>query len=83
MDSLPRSIDLTLKAGDQTWHALGQALSLVARPDDGADVHEGSPDVPRVCEGLTEWRLGDGQVGYGMSEYVDQMVDGKPAGAAE
>jgi hypothetical protein len=83
VDSLPRSIDLTLKAGDQTWRALGQVVSLLARPDDGADAHNGLPDVTRVCEGLTEWRLGDGQVGYGMSEYVDQIVGGKPAGVAE
>ena len=28
---------------------------------------------------MTEWRLDDGQIGYGMSEYFDRIVDGQPA----
>jgi hypothetical protein len=29
---------------------------------------------------MTEWRWGD-RVGYGLSEYLDQIVDGQPVGA--
>ena len=46
-----------------------------------------SPDgeelVTRISEGLTEWTLDDGRVGYGLSEYLDQIVDGHPVGVAE
>src|SRR4051812_39566027 len=31
---------------------------------------------------MTEWTLDDGRVGYGLSEYLDQIVDGKPVGLA-
>ena len=33
----------------------------------------------RITEGMTEYRC-DGLVGYGLSEYLDQIVDGKPSG---
>ena len=33
----------------------------------------------RITEGMTEFRC-DGKTGYGMSEYLDQVVDGKPVG---
>jgi hypothetical protein len=39
--------------------------------------------VTRISEGMTEWRLEDGRVGYGLSEYLDQIVDGKPVGLDE
>jgi hypothetical protein len=28
---------------------------------------------------MTEWRC-DGKVGFGLSEYLDQIVDGRPVG---
>jgi hypothetical protein len=34
-------------------------------------------------EGLTRWTTADGKVGYGLSEYLDQIVDGAPVGLAE
>ena len=44
-----------------------------------------SPDgerlVTRISEGMTEWRA-DGRVGFGLSEYLDQIVDGQPVGVA-
>jgi hypothetical protein len=39
--------------------------------------------VTRISEGMTEWTLADGRVGYGLSEYLDQIVDGAPVGTAE
>jgi len=33
----------------------------------------------RITEGMTEYRC-DGKVGYGLSEYLDQIVDGRPSG---
>ena len=42
---------------------------------------EGEQLVTRISEGMTEWRC-DGKVGYGLSEYLDQIVDGQPVGVA-
>ena len=30
--------------------------------------------VTRIAEGMTEWRWGE-RVGYGLSEYLDHLVD--------
>jgi hypothetical protein len=42
---------------------------------------EGERLVTRITEGMTEWKC-RGKLGYGLSEYLDQIVDGKPVGAA-
>ena len=38
-------------------------------------------------EGMTQWRITGGEhqgaVGYGMSEYLDQIIDDAPVGIAE
>ena len=39
--------------------------------------------VTRISEGMTEWTLDDGRTGYGLSEYLDQIIDGDPVGLAE
>ena len=39
--------------------------------------------VTRISEGMTEWTLDDGRKGYGLSEYLDQIIDGNPVGIAE
>ncbi|MGQ0836508.1 MAG: DUF7064 domain-containing protein [Gammaproteobacteria bacterium] len=36
----------------------------------------------RITEGMTEFHC-DGHTGYGLSEYLDQMIDGVPAGVIE
>jgi hypothetical protein len=41
--------------------------------------HRRAEEMTRISEGLTEWRW-DGSTGCGMSEYLDQIVDGRPAG---
>jgi len=41
---------------------------------------DGKELTTRITEGMTEYRC-NGQVGYGLSEYLDQIVDGRPTGA--
>lgn len=36
----------------------------------------------RITEGMTEYRC-NGRVGYGLSEYLDQLIDGTPAGVLD
>jgi hypothetical protein len=43
---------------------------------------DGEQLVTRISEGMTEWSC-NGRTGYGLSEYLDQMIDGHPVGAAE
>jgi hypothetical protein len=78
-ETVHHGLDLTLRDGDQAWHARGTVMSLVVRRDDeGDDNEEGA--AGRLSEGMTEWRMDDGQIGYGMSEYFDRMLDGRPSG---
>jgi hypothetical protein len=41
----------------------------------------------RISEGMTRWEMVSdehkGKVGYGLSEYLDQIIDGTPVGTAE
>jgi hypothetical protein len=43
--------------------------------------------MTRFSEGMTRWTVETGefagQIGYGLSEYLDQIVDGAPVGTAE
>ena len=40
--------------------------------------------MTRISEGMTEWtRRATGRVGYGLSEYLDQIIDDQPVGLAE
>jgi len=77
-----RSVEAELVAADRTWVVRGSVLRLIPlrnrrRDPDGNDL------VTRISEGLTEWTLDDGRVGYGLSEYLDQIVDGAPVGLDE
>ncbi len=41
---------------------------------------QGEELMTRITEGFTEYRC-NGMTGYGLSEYLDQIVDGRPTGA--
>ncbi len=77
-----QSIEAVLRAhsDDETpleWQITGKVLNLIPL----RNRREGL--VTRISEGLTEWTLDDGRVGYGLSEYLDQIVDGQPVGLDE
>jgi hypothetical protein len=59
------------------WHVTGRVLNLIPL----RNRREGL--VTRISEGLTEWTLEDGRTGYGLSEYLDQIIDGQPVGLDE
>jgi hypothetical protein len=72
-----RSVDLKMFSGAREWVVRGEVLNLIPLRNrrDGM--------VTRISEGLTEWTLTDGRVAHGLSEYLDQIVDGEPVGIAE
>jgi hypothetical protein len=70
--------DVTTESG-ATYKVEGRVLSLIPlrnrrKSPDGTEL------VTRITEGFTEYRC-NGMTGYGMSEYLDQIVDGRPTGA--
>jgi len=67
--------------GGQSFQVEGKVLSLIPLRNrrTGPDGQEFNT---RITEGMTEYRC-DGQVGYGLSEYLDQIVDGRPSGMGD
>lgn len=58
------------------------ALNLIPLRNRRVDP-DGNDLLTRISEGLTRWTTADGRVGYGLSEYLDQIIDGAPVGLAE
>jgi hypothetical protein len=73
-------IHAVVSAGDQEHVIDGRVLSLIPLRNrrTGPD---GERLLTRISEGMTEWRSGN-RVGFGLSEYLDQIVDGHPVGVA-
>ena len=76
--SYHREVTFSLEGvDDRSWSGKGEVLTLMPlrnRRDER---------ITRISEGMTRWTLSDGRVGYGLSEYLDQIVDGHPVGLAE
>jgi hypothetical protein len=81
-DTYHEAISATLRSGDKEWKVTGKVIDLIPlrnrRPDP-----DGNMLVTRISEGMTEWTLSDGRKGYGLSEYLDQIIDDAPVGLAE
>ena len=77
-----RAIEAELVTEERTWLVRGAVLNLIPLRNRRTDPDEREL-VTRISEGLTRWTLEDGRVGYGLSEYLDQIVDGMPVGLNE
>jgi hypothetical protein len=82
-DSYHQTIEAKLRSGDKEWKVTGKVLNLIPLRNRRPDPDTGDMLVTRISEGMTEWTLDDGRVGYGLSEYLDQIIDEKPVGLAE
>jgi CubicO group peptidase (beta-lactamase class C family) len=60
------------------YHIEGRVLALIPLRN-RRTLEDGTELMTRITEGMTEYRC-NGRVGYGLSEYLDQIVDGKPVG---
>ncbi|MEY2418289.1 MAG: hypothetical protein QOG90_969 [Actinomycetota bacterium] len=72
-----RNLTVKLTSGDKEFTVKGEVMNLIPL----RNRREGL--VTRISEGMTKWTLEDGTVGYGLSEYLDQIIDGSPVGIAE
>ena len=69
--------EVTLENGDK--HRIeGTVKGFIPLRNRRTDAN-GNELVTRITEGMTVYRC-NGMTGYGLSEYLDQIVDGKPTG---
>ncbi len=66
------------RTDEREYEVEGRVMSMIPLRNRRKDT-DGNQLVTRITEGMTEYRC-DGQTGYGLSEYLDQIVDGKPLG---
>jgi hypothetical protein len=68
------------------WRFTGEVIDLIPLRNRRQDP-DGNWLMTRISEGMTKWTVESdatvGRVGYGMSEYLDQIIDGRPVGLAE
>ena len=73
-----RSMVCTARTDEREYRVTGEVRSLIPLRN-----RRTSPDgealTTRITEGMTRYEC-DGQVGWGLSEYLDQIVDGAPVG---
>jgi len=71
---------------EKEWKFSGEVMDLIPLRNRRQDP-EGNWLMTRISEGMTRWTVEsgefEGQVGYGLSEYLDQIIDDAPVGLAE
>lgn len=77
-DRCQTRMEIWAKTDEREYRVTGEVMSLIPlrnrrRTPDGEEL------MTRITEGMTEFEC-DGQKGYGLSEYLDQIVDGEPVG---
>ena len=77
-DSYHQEMRAIAHTADRDYEIEGSVLSLIPLRN-RRQTPDGDTLVTRISEGMTEWRCG-GKVGFGLSEYLDQIVDGQPVG---
>ena len=80
-DTYHRGVAVTLRSSrsGREWKIHGDAFSLIPLRN-RRTTPDGDELLTRISEGMTRWTLEDGRVGFGLSEYLDQIVDGRPVG---
>ena len=77
---------LRSRASDREWRFTGEVVSMIPLRNRRQDP-DGNWLMTRISEGMTKWTMSSdnhaGRTCYGMSEYLDQIVDGAPVGLAE
>jgi hypothetical protein len=80
-DRYHAALRATATTDNDTYEITGRVLNLIPLRN-RRETPEGEQLVTRISEGMTEWSC-EGRTGYGLSEYLDQIIDERPVGAAE
>jgi len=67
-----------VRTDDRTYEVTGEVISLIPLRN-RRTTPDGDELTTRITEALTRFAC-DGRRGIGMSEYLDQVVDGVPVG---
>jgi len=70
---LPVGQTMTVRTAERSYVVHGESMSLIPLRNRRAGL------TTRITEAMSRFEC-DGVVGYGMSEYLDQLVDGRPNG---
>lgn len=87
-DSYHQAITGVLRSSrsNREWRFRGEVMDLIPLRNRRQDP-DGNWLMTRISEGMTRWTVDsgpyEGKVGYGLSEYLDQIIDGQPVGIAE
>jgi len=81
-DRYHESISAVATTSDRTYHIEGSVMNLIPLRN-RRTAPDGERLVTRISEGMTEWKVADVGTGYGLSEYLDQIIDGVPVGVGE
>jgi len=66
------------RTDEREYNVDGRVLSMIPLRNRRKDSN-GNLLTTRITEGMTEFKCNN-KIGYGMSEYLDQIVDGRPVG---
>jgi hypothetical protein len=80
-DQYQRTLRVTATTANDTYEIAGKVMNLIPLRN-RRTTPEGEQLITRISEGMTEWSCA-GRTGYGLSEYLDQIIGGQPVGAAE
>jgi len=71
-------LDIHARTHEREYHVTGTVKSLIPLRN-RRQTPDGDTLVTRITEGMTEY-VCDGKTGYGLSEFLDQIVDDRPVG---
>ncbi len=77
-DNYQTAMRCSVSTDHDTYEVIGEVLSLIPLRNRRTDP-EGNELLTRITEAMTRFEC-RGQTGIGMSEYLDQIVDGNPVG---
>ena len=77
-DHFQKTFTAWAETDEGEYEVEGKVISLIPLRN-RRNTPEGDSLVTRITEGMTQYTY-KGIVGYGMSEYLDQVIDGKPIG---